>query len=114
MLCNAICLNLRQAGREEGGHRRVSQYCQQIMNSQDIPLEDIVLLQLFKDNLVSSSVEETPGVCDHHCPAALSEVSTGTASTDSDLSDLDSVLSQQVKIKQPGCLQYFVTKHQQL
>ena len=77
------------------------------MTSQDIPLEDIVLLQLFKDNLVSSSVEETPGMCDpshqmssyYHrpCPAALSEVSTGTASTDSDLSDLDSVLSQQVK-----------------
>ena len=75
------------------------------MTSQDIPLEDIVLLQLFKDNLVSSSVEEAPGMCDpcdqmscyyhHHCPAALSEVST--ASTDSDLSDLDSVLSQQVK-----------------
>ena len=74
------------------------------MTSQDIPLEDAVLLQLFKDNLVSSSLEETPGMCDlcdqmscyhHHCPPALSEVST--ASTDSDLSDLDSVLSQQVK-----------------
>ena len=73
------------------------------MASQDIPLEDIVLLQLFKDNLLSSSsVEETPGMCEqmssyyylHHCPPALSEVST--ASTDSDLSDLDSVLSQQV------------------
>ena len=34
------------------------------MTSQDIPLEDIVLLQLFKDNqLVSSTVEETPGKC---------------------------------------------------
>ena len=76
------------------------------MTSQDIPLEDAVLLQLFKDNLVSSSVEETPGMLDpsdqmssyYHppCPAALSEVST--ASTDSDLSDLDSVLSQQVKL----------------
>ena len=58
------------------------------MDSQDIPVEDIVLLQLFKDHLVSPSVED-------HCPAALSEVST--ASTASDLSDLDSVLSQQVK-----------------
>ena len=83
----------REGGREEGGHRRVSQYCHQIMDSQDIPVEDIVLLQLFKDHLVSPSVEESPGLCDHHCPAALSEVST--TSTASDLSDLDSVLSQQ-------------------
>ena len=74
---------------------RVSQYCPQIMNSQDIPLEDMVLLQLFKDNLLSSGVEESPDMCDHQCPTTLSEVST--ASTDSDLSDLDSVLSQQVK-----------------
>ena len=65
------------------------------MNSQDIPLEDMVLLQLFKDNLLSSGVEESPDMCDHQCPTTLSEVST--ASTDSDLSDLDSVLSQQVK-----------------
>merc|ERR1711971_639741 len=76
------------------------------MGSQDIPLEDIVLL-------LSSSVEESPGICDpcdqmspyYHrpCPAALSEVFT--ASTDSDLSDLDSVLSQQLTEE---------TKHQQL
>ena len=32
------------------------------MNTEDIPIEDIVLLQLFKDNLLSSSLEQGKGM----------------------------------------------------
>ena len=33
------------------------------MNSEDIPIEDIVLLQLFKDNLLTGcSLEQTKGI----------------------------------------------------
>ena len=67
------------------------------MNSDEIPIEDIVLLQLFKDNLVSSSLEERKGKTwvwpdvTVVCPGSdCSPLSTD----DSELSDLDSVLSQ--------------------
>lgn len=57
-------------------------------NSDDIPIDDFVLLQLFKDNLLNPN---------NNTPTAASVVSDQLSTDDSELSELESVISHEAK-----------------
>ena len=96
---NAICLEPQtEATAESVIQHRV------VMNNEDIPIEDIVLLQLFKDNLLSSSLEQAKGVMFDSVSTVCPVSDSSALSTDdsSSLSDLDSVLSQDTRHHLPS------------